>query len=208
MAYRDFTLETLKQELGLRLDEKSDLFATVSPVTISSLLQETLREGSPLALAIGTEKARSELIIAPVLMEVRRQLKGEISLFSGVDFPVDPERGLNGVCDFLLSLSPEQLAIEAPAAVVVEAKNENIRQGIFQCAATMVAAQLFNQQRHNEIETVHGVVSTGNNWRFLRLKETVVQVDVAEYYINHVERIVGILLSMLRGAQQVQPHAA
>jgi hypothetical protein len=208
MAYRDFTLETLKQDLGLRLDEKSDLFASVAPVAISSLLQEILRDGLALALAIGTEKARSELIIAPVLMEVRRQTKGEISLFSGVEFTVDPDRGLNGVCDFLLSLAPEQLAIEAPAAVVVEAKNENIRQGIFQCAATMVAAQLFNRQRQNEIETVHGAVTTGNNWRFLRLKETVVQVDVREYYINDVERIVGILLSALRGTQQSQPHAA
>jgi len=43
-----------------------------------------------LALAIGTEKARSEMIIAPVLIEVRRQMQRKISLFSGVDFPVDP----------------------------------------------------------------------------------------------------------------------
>jgi hypothetical protein len=208
MAYRDFTLEDLKQKLGLRLDEKTDLFSAVAAVPVSALLQENLREGLPLALAIGTEKARSELIIAPVLMEVRRQMNYEIGFFSGVDFPVDLERGLNGVCDFILSLSTEQLGIEAPAAVVVEAKKEDMRQGIVQCAATLVAAQLFNRQRHSEIEPLFGAVTTGNNWKFLRITGTVVHVDTAEYYIKDVDRIVGILLSMLRGAQQLQPHAA
>ena len=36
---------------------------------------------------------------------------------------------------------------EAPVVVVVEAKNENMKQGIIQCIAEMVAAQQFNQQR-------------------------------------------------------------
>ena len=208
MAYRDFTLTDLKEQFGLRLDERSDLFAGIAPVEVSPLLQEILRRNLPLALAISTEKARSEMIIAPVLLEVWGQMEGQVSLFSGTDFTVDAARGLNGVCDFLLSLSPEQLTIEAPVAVVAEAKNENMRQGIAQCIAAMVAAQLFNRQRKNAIETVHGAVTTGNIWKFLRLTEAVVQVDVAEYYIKDVERIVGILLSILRGAQQSQPHAA
>jgi hypothetical protein len=208
MAYRDFTLADLKEQFGLRLEERSDLFAGVTPVPVSALLQETLRENLPLALAISTEKARSEMIIAPVLIEVRRQMQYQVSLFSGTDFNVDPERGLNGLCDFLLSLSPEQLAIEAPAAVVAEAKNENMKQGIAQCIAGMVAVQLFNRQKRNEIEDIHGAVTTGSIWKFLRLTGTVVHVDMAEYYIKEVERIVGILLCVLREAKQKQPHAA
>src|SRR5262249_29076379 len=118
MAYRDFTLTDLKEQFGLRLDERSDLFAGIAPVEVSPLLQEILRRNLPLALAISTEKARSEMIIAPVLLEVWGQMEGQVSLFSGTDFTVDAARGLNGVCDFLLSLSPEQLTIEAPVAVV------------------------------------------------------------------------------------------
>src|SRR5436190_6808488 len=133
MAYNDFTLETLKERFGIRTDEGSSLFALVPAVPISTLLRDTLAENVPLALDISTDKARSELIIAPVLMEVRRQLEGRISLFSGVEFNVDQEQGLRGVCDFLLSLSPEQLAIEAPVVTIVEAKNENVKQGIIQC---------------------------------------------------------------------------
>ena len=64
-------------------------FTTIAPVTVSDLLRQTLAENVPVALDISTEKARSEFIIAPVLMEVRRQLHARISLFSGVEFNVD-----------------------------------------------------------------------------------------------------------------------
>ena len=74
----------------------------------------------------------------------------------------------------------------------------------------MVAAQLFNQERHNVIETVYGVVTTGNVWKFLRLVGTVVSIDRMEYYIKEVERIVGILMAMIREARspQARPQAA
>jgi hypothetical protein len=36
-----------------------------------------------------------------------------------------------------------------------------------QCIAEMVAAQIFNQQSGNNIETIYGVVTSGTNWRFL-----------------------------------------
>jgi len=72
----------------------------------------------------------------------------------------------------------------------------------------MVAAQLYNRQRQTAVEVLHGAVTTGNNWRFLRLEGSVVRVDLAEYYIKEVERIVGILVSVLREAQQSQTHAA
>ena len=106
MAYNDFTLEALKKQFGLQTNERQDYFGRAAPVPISDFLREYLRENIPLAFAIGTEKARSELLIMPVLWEVRHQLKDSISLFSGVEFNVSIERGLRGVCDFLLSLSP------------------------------------------------------------------------------------------------------
>jgi hypothetical protein len=198
MAYNDFTLSGLRQQFGLELREESDLFGLVAPLPISDLLQQSLREYVPLALDISTEKARSEFIIAPILGEVRRQLENRISLFSGVEFNVDVERGLRGVCDFLLSRSPLQLTIEAPVVAIVEAKNENIKQGIVQCIAEMVAAQHFNREQNNPIAVVYGAVTTGSIWKFLRLQESVVTVDTSEYYVKEIERIVGILVAMLR----------
>src|SRR5689334_20291197 len=89
VAFGDFSIGEVKRQFGLILDESGDHFAGISPVAPSPWLGETLREGVPLALAIGTEKARSELIIAPVLVEIRRQLSHRISLFSGVEWTVD-----------------------------------------------------------------------------------------------------------------------
>ena len=56
-----------------------------------------------------------------------------------------------------------------PVVVVIEAKQENIKLGLGQCAATMVAAQRFNAQRALDIPTVYGSVTTGTAWRFLKL---------------------------------------
>jgi len=200
MAYNDFTLEMLKEQFDLDTDERTDYFARAAQATISPKLRDHLDKYVPLALAIGTEKARSEFIIAPVLLELLDQYERDVSLFSGVEFNADPERGLRGVCDYILSLAPEQLTIEAPVVTVVEAKNENIRQGINQCIAEMVAAQVFNRSKGHSMETLYGVVTTGSNWRFLRLKGSLVYVDRSEYHISHAEKIVGILLTMLREA--------
>src|SRR5436190_15378594 len=207
MVYADFILEMLIEQFDLEVREQSDLFAHLPPVPISDLLRQSLQEYAPLALEIGTEKARSEFIIAPVLAEVRRQLQPGISLFSGAEFSVDASRGLRGVCDFLFSLSPLQLTIQAPVVSIVEAKNDNIKSGISQCLAEMVAAQLFNRTRGNAIPTVYGAVTTGTNWRFMRLTDSIVSVDTTEYYLKEVERVVGILVAVAREARK-QPSPA
>ncbi len=196
MAYNQFTLDDVKQKLGLSLREVEGLFADVPPAAPSAWLEETLREGASVALAVSTEKARSEWIIAPILLEVRRQRRGELSLFSGTEFNVDESRGLVGFCDWLVARSPEQLAIEAPVVALVEAKNENFRLGVPQCLAEMYAARLFNERRGHPRPVVHGVVTTGNVWRFLRLRGDVAEVDRSEYYLREVDRILGVLLAM------------
>jgi len=197
MAYNDFTLEALKEQFGLRTDAEGDYFAQVPPMAVSSKLREHLQRHVSRAIAVGTEKARSELIITPILLEVFDQFPPGLGLFSGVEFSPDPERGLRGTCDFLLTLSREQFTIEAPVVTIVEAKNENIRQGVNQCIAEMVAAQTFNRAKGSAIETIYGAVTTGTAWLFLRLKDVIVFVDRSEYHVSQVEKIVGILVAML-----------
>jgi hypothetical protein len=200
MAYSDFTLPKLKQELGLTIDEQPDLFAAVEPVAGSDLLNITLRETVSLAIAINTEKARSEMIIAPVLLEVRRQAAGQISLFSGAEFNVDATKGLVGYCDYILSRSKEQLTINAPVILITEAKNENIKAGLGQCIAAMVAAQQFNQQTSQAIATLYGVVTTGEIWKFLKLTDLTVSIDLTDYYISpHLNKILGIFKTTVVG---------
>jgi hypothetical protein len=198
VPYGEFSIEEVKARFQLRIGEAEEYFAEIPPIPISDFLTQTLSENVPLAVAISTEKARSELIIAPVLLEVRRQVQRRVSLFSGVEFTVDQSQGLNGVCDFLFSLSPEQLTIEAPVVTVVEAKNDNLKSGLGQCMAEMVGARLFNKQKGRDIPRVYGVVTTGSLWKFLRLDDAGVSLDLREYPISELSRVVGILVSMVR----------
>ena len=198
MAYSNFTLAKVKEDFGLTVDETQNLFADIEAVKPSEILTVTLQEYISLATAIGTEKARSEFLIAPILTEVRRQVNYQISLFSGTDFNVDFEKGLLGYCDFLLSASREQFFISAPVITIVEAKNENIIGGLGQCVAEMVAAQIFNQKKEIDIPVIYGVVTSGTAWRFLTLSENTVSIDLVEYYINQVETILAILLSPIQ----------
>ncbi|HEY9703900.1 MAG TPA: hypothetical protein V6C58_15730, partial [Allocoleopsis sp.] len=55
MFYSDFTLSSVKKIFQLKIVERSDFFAQYSPLEPSNLLQETLKENIPLALASNTE---------------------------------------------------------------------------------------------------------------------------------------------------------
>lgn len=194
MAYSDFTLSKVKAAFQLTVDEKQNLFAGVAGIKPTDFLQTALKEFVPLATAIGTEKARSEFIIAQILSEVRRQMNYQISLFSGSEFNVEPEKGLTGYCDFILSCSEEQIDITAPVITIAEAKKENLIGGLGQCIAAMVAAQIFNDRNNVAIKTIYGAVTSGTVWRFLTLEGNKVCIDTLEYYINDVEKLLGILL--------------
>ncbi|MFP4009827.1 MAG: hypothetical protein ACLFV6_17785 [Spirulinaceae cyanobacterium] len=193
MPYSQFTLDQAKIAFDLTIQENRPLLSNLPSVQPSEILQQLLQYYLPLALAINSKKARSEFIIAPILADIRQHVSRPIALFSGKEFNVDPAQGLIGFCDFLLSQSSEQLFIEAPVTIIVEAKNENIIGGLGQCAATMIAAQRFNQARQQPIPAIYGVVTTGNIWRFLRLIERRLDIDRDEYYIKELPQILGIL---------------
>lgn len=197
MSYRQLSLPELKANFNLTFTEGVGIFEKSPEVQPSRLLQEILVDNIPLAVAIGTEKARSELIVSPVLVELRKHFQKKISLFSGIEFNIDPDRGLTGICDFLIGLSEEQLFVQAPVIALVEAKNDNLKSGIGQCLGEMLAAQIFNQRENRSIETIYGVVTTGTIWQFLSLTSRSVAIDLEEYAIGKLPKIFGILASFL-----------
>ena len=193
MAYSDFTLNELKQKFQLSVDEKTDLFAEIAEVELPATLTDLLRRYLPLARNLTTEKARSELVISPVLMEFKLLHDDRISLFSGLEFNVDEAAGLRGRCDYILSENSEQLVLTAPVCVLVEAKNENIVAGVPQCLAEMVAALRFNAAQGLPPRPVFGAVTTGMLWRFLKLDGLRAFIDSNEYSIQEPKKIFGIL---------------
>ncbi len=198
MSYKEFSWAKTKAEFGLVTVEKGRFLPETALIPPSETLRQELARKLPWALTTGNEKARSEALINPVLLEVRAILNEEISVFSGEKFDVDAAAGLVGYCDFLVSRSPEQVEVEAPVIVVVEAKQENIKLGLGQCAATMVAAQRFNQNQQPNAQAIYGSVTTGTAWRFLKLEANVLTMDVMDYPLPPVEPILGMLVWMVK----------
>jgi hypothetical protein len=194
MAYSDFTLPELTRQFSLTIDETSDLFGDVPETALRPEFKAQLDIMVPLALTTSTEKSRSEFLIAPVLVELWLLNNREIGLLSGVEFIVDKAQGLNGTCDYIITRYPEQLFVRAPVLVVVEAKNEDMKQGYAQCMAEMVAAQRFNEREGTTMERIYGVVTIGELWRFMDLEGTKVRLDARSYTIDRLPKIMGILL--------------
>ena len=197
MAYSEFTLESVLPAFQLETIDTAGLFSEVEVVPPSEHLTTALARKAPLATTIGTEKAKSEMIVADILVELREHFEHRISLFSGIDFNVDPESGLTGVCDFLISLSARQSFVESPIIILVEAKKDDLLIGLGQCVAEMVAAQRFNAEKGNDIRRIYGTTTSGTDWKFLRLEGKCLHIDMTTYTIERCDRILGILASMV-----------
>jgi hypothetical protein len=197
MPYSQFkTIAQAKAAFKLTIIEGTRFLPQTPPVAPSQTLSDYLQETLPIVATSGSEKARSEGIIYPVLIDVRRALNRQISLFSGEEFNVDESIGLNGVCDFLFTRSTEVLEIEAPAVIIVEAKKTDLKLGFGQCIAEMVAAQRFNEAEGQPISTIYGCISNGNQWQFLKLEDMTVFIDLAVYSLQPIESILGDLVWM------------
>ena len=197
MAYSDFTIDKVEEAFQLNPSWIAGLFSQAEPLEPSAYLTTGLAKKAPLAIAMNTEKAKSELIVADILVELCELFEGRVSLFSGVDFNVDASQELTGVCDFLVSLSTNRLSVKAPVIVLVEAKKDSLTDGLGQCVAEMVAAQRFNAEAGNDIPRVYGATTSGTEWLFLKLKGQTLSIDMATYHISQCDKILGILASMV-----------
>jgi hypothetical protein len=198
MPYSAFTLSKVKEDFQLTLVEGVRFLPKDLPTIAPSVKLQSILEDLPWAIAVDTEKARSEVIINPVLLEVRRIFKQKISVFSGEELNIDSSMGLNGICDFIISCSQEQLALEAPALVLVEAKKSDLKSGIGQCIAEMIAAQRFNDLKGVSLPAIYGVVSSGTLWRFMKLEEKTVTIDLNDYPLPPVEQILSALVWLIK----------
>jgi hypothetical protein len=196
MAFSDFSLEMAVGRLGLTLSARADLFADVEALEIPPIIQTVLERWAPQALEVNTEKARSELIISPILMEATNLTSGRLGVYSGVSLDVDRERGLFGRCDFLIGRKAGPFLLESPLLPVVEAKNEDIPRNPGQCVAEMVAVRVLNEREGNPTPVVHGAATTGSEWLFLRLDDDVVTFDSRDRTLDDVGKILAYLAAI------------
>jgi hypothetical protein len=212
MAYNTFTLESAKNQFSLTII--NERFCDSLPIA-EPQLEFTIVFNDLLELAEGarTEKAKSELLVTPILAQATKLSGGTVKLFSGEEFNVDPEKGLNGFCDFLFSRSANPYTIDAPVFMLVEAKRGEIEFGLGQpathgseetseqsvavCVAEMIAAQLYNQSQGQIIPVIYGCVTSGRLWQFLKLEGDKVTIDPDNYPLMPIHKVLGILKSIL-----------
>jgi hypothetical protein len=196
MSFRDFTFPEVCDRFGLTL-RQAKLFEGVKPASVSPDTRDKLEKGLRLSQGLHNEKARSEFVVAPLLLDVWSQSGERFGLFSGTEMNVDPQQGLNGVCDFLFARDPLVFVLRAPLLAVVEAKNDNVWNGFGQCVATMYAAHLLNE-KGGSVGPVYGASTTGRDWKFFHLAGGTLTIDTVEYALmTQVEQVAGILLNMV-----------
>ena len=189
MAYSNYSIPKLKQQFQLEqnnvvlFDKKR--VKTVKP---SRRLMLELEEGQIMPLL--SEKAKSELLISPILREVLRN-NPFLSIFSGYTFNIEGHEELSGAPDFLISNKPNKVEIEAPVFCLVESKNRTPDEGYAQCAAEMYAARLFNHQMGEPYQYIYGAVTNAFEWVFLKLHDNYILIDQERYFINEIPKLLG-----------------
>lgn len=206
MSFRDFTFPEVCDTFGLTLRQEL-LYPTPPRFDVGETVRRQMARGLRVSQGLNNEKARSEFVVGPLLLEMWAVAGEQFGLFSGWELNVDPANGLNGTCDFLLSRDPLVLRLRAPVLAIVEAKNDNVRNGFAQCVATMYAAALFNAKHKVPDGVVHGCSTTGRDWKFFRLDGTTITIDAVEYAVPlQLDEIAGILLSIVGGPADPQPQ--
>ncbi|MCU0338673.1 MAG: hypothetical protein MUE30_02220 [Spirosomaceae bacterium] len=197
--YRKLNQVTTKFALA---DRRADLFGAITPIEPSSWLTHSLAIAEEVAL--NNEKVKSERIISPILSEVHLMHKTKVALYSGEELNVSPENDLNGPCDFFFSANPESYQLSAPIVAFAEAKDEDMEWGIAQCCAQMYAASLFNQANNRSIKSIFGCVTTGSEWRFIKLEDQTIYIHSKAFYLDQVAILLGVFHQIINQIKQIQ----
>jgi hypothetical protein len=191
MSYSKFTsLAKFCQQYNLKQNSTSRLFVgkDIEPCPPSKRLEEDLEEAKMLPLY--TEKAKSELVITPLLKEVKRN-NPFITFFSGFALNINEE--LSGNPDYVLSAKPDIIEIQAPIFCLFESKNKAPEEGFGQCAAEMYASRLFNQENKEPYLQIYGAVTNAYDWVFMKLDADTIFIDTERYFLNDLPTLLGVM---------------
>ena len=123
MVYSDFTLTDLEFKFKLS-NRHQQLFSAIQKQVPSPTLVEALAIAR--SLKIRSEKAKSELIITPILIDLMKRNTKFFTIYSGDTLIADKEQGLIGECDFILAKDTDSYNINTPIITLVEAKKSDI----------------------------------------------------------------------------------
>lgn len=152
-----------------------------------SALRQQLEETIPY-VTLGSEAAKREILIAPVLARVavicRRLLR--------IEYPLKINDQLQGNLDYLIQ-SDQGL-------VVVEAKRDDLTRGFTQLAVELIALSMLDELP----EVLYGTVTIGDLWVFGKLERSTRRVtrDIGSFTLpDDLEELIKILVGILERVQ-------
>ncbi len=103
-------------------------------------------------VSLNSEIAKRELLVAPVLHNIVRNLDAKLH----VEYAIDVDDKLSGSIDYLLRAAHE--------LIVIEAKKGDLERGFNQLAVEMIA--LAKYEADDTPELLYGAITIGEVWRF------------------------------------------
>jgi hypothetical protein len=193
MAYTDFLLSDLEEKFGVR-HERTPLLFPLHLIEPSERLKLELEESTE--MPIKSEKARSEWIVVPILKELRRLNSKFFTIYSGDTLVGDKFSGLQGECDFILSKDTKSYDISIPIFHIVEAKRNDLEEGVRQCAAQLVGARKYNERKGITTEKIYGCTTTGDVWQFIEYSDKI-YIDTKKYYLGEIDELLGVFQNII-----------
>ncbi|MGG6269144.1 hypothetical protein ACQ4M3_25730 [Leptolyngbya sp. AN03gr2] len=183
-------LTLIQQQFGLEIHTTALPLVEPQPLSLPDSRWEMVAWGASLVNPHSNERTRSEFLVAQLMISLALELN--TMLFSGYPFEVQPELGLVGECDYLMTRSPRMSGIDSPIALIVEVKRQ-IEHCLPHCLVELVAAQQFNRSD----AVIYGVLTTGLQWKFLKLEGKIVTIEETVYdlepYRETAARIAGLI---------------
>jgi len=109
-------------------------------------------------ISLNSEIAKREVMIAPLLHAIIKQLDARLSM----EYPLDINDKLSGTIDYLFR--------SAQDLIVIEAKKGDLERGFNQLAAEMIALDMYEDE--DKPPQLYGAITIGEVWRFARLDRT------------------------------------
>ncbi len=191
MAYIDYTLSEIAENYGLN-NHIQPLFGEIQPLAPSEWLQNALQIAKE--LPVRSKKAKSELIVMPILIEMRNRNDKYVTIYSGDSLNIDDK--LKGECDFIVAKDTGSFDMNTPIFQVVEAKKNDVEIGIPQCAAQMIGAKMYNERKNKQTKVMYGCVTTGDDWLFMKLTDKI-EIDNQKYYLGNLPQLLGIFQEII-----------
>jgi hypothetical protein len=188
MAFTDFkTLEQALVAFEIRV-EKGTILIVEKDLSPSDILSEDINFALTETAYNASEEAICESIIYPILKEVWKPFKNDLSLFSHKSIKANDE--LIGIPDYLIAKrSPlGAVVLDTPLLITVEAKRDDFENAWGQCLAQMKALQELNKSKQIDLP-IYGIVSNGLAWQMAKLEQKKLTQHLEIYTLTDLRKL-------------------